>query len=447
MSSGGQQADSSREMDRLNVGSSISPSVAPIFLLDDEKSQPEKSLPVAVSSPSKKLSYTVGVTEHIVSPGQYNSGIEPHSPAAKDLDLQLQDKPPGNDDELQLDDSAFDLLSLSQTEKHLEQILANLAQGLSQTETNLLAVNYRDGDGPSLDGATPSNTLALSYDLETIAKLQQAILEFQLVQKQLTAAVAAIRKKEAQLVQDRISFAEERARFDRHKLQLIKTLNLSKEQCNLIANMSGDGFKSLYREYRSQAALSAQPTKNNPALSGATGESSTPSQPTSLNVGAVVRQCRANIKGWEVWAKNVYKNPSPKVFFRIENLQKHIVMPLRHNESILNLLYKNPNSTWAWPVFGHFLAKDFNSGAVPKLTATEPKLFFSSLHVQNGAWVQFHGEGTLFGEVTNFAWVLGALLDPTKPSCFVGINDWDLNVSQRKQQAQFIVKIKWEEDS
>lgn len=78
--------------------------------------------------------------------------------------------------------------------------------------------------------------------------------------------------------------------------------------------------------------------------------------------------------------------------FDCDNFKKnvHIWSPRSSCGSLLSDLYDTHSTTPS--LFAHFFKKDYDAGTIPKLT-NDLKLFFSSAHIGNGRWIQFHGPG------------------------------------------------------
>jgi hypothetical protein len=83
------------------------------------------------------------------------------------------------------------------------------------------------------------------------------------------------------------------------------------------------------------------------------------------------------------------------VLFKITNLNKQIILNSHVCNRKIPLLSSFYKTNSLLPIFEHFFKNDYESGKIPKLT-DDLKLYFSTPHVLDGKWIQFHGPGSIF---------------------------------------------------
>ena len=96
-----------------------------------------------------------------------------------------------------------------------------------------------------------------------------------------------------------------------------------------------------------------------------------------------------------------------EVLWKITNLNKQISIFSGISlckEPLLSSLYTTGQ---LFPLFEHFLKRDYDSGKIPKLT-DHLKLYFSAPHVMNGKWIQFHRPGSSFQKNGRLSGTMGS---------------------------------------
>jgi hypothetical protein len=84
-----------------------------------------------------------------------------------------------------------------------------------------------------------------------------------------------------------------------------------------------------------------------------------------------------------------------RALWKFTNLNKQIILNSDVSHFRLPLLTSFYKTDKFLPIFEHFFKSDYESGKIPKLTH-HLKLYFSTPHVMDGKWVQFHGPGSFF---------------------------------------------------
>lgn len=103
-------------------------------------------------------------------------------------------------------------------------------------------------------------------------------------------------------------------------------------------------------------------------------------------------------------------------------------------------------------VFGYFLKPLYNNGTIPKLTPNL-KLFFSTPHIANGDWIQFHGPGTVLWKLiggavpTQSHLTLSALCPKGKEGSYKSQDSYYDRTGQlvnAEKTSSYSISIKWE---
>ena len=127
--------------------------------------------------------------------------------------------------------------------------------------------------------------------------------------------------------------------------------------------------------------------------------------------------------------------------------------PIADGYESLHIHPKNPSLTESdYPIFNNYYSPLLANGEIPKLS-TNTRLYFSTPHIANGDWIQFHGPGTKIFYVggKNFYLTIGALCPKGKEGVFTS-RDTYYNMDDKADQpnysesrtSQYQISIKWD---